>query len=195
MHSIVEEETKQLNIIHQQVRLQQAAASIEMNAITYITNEIARFVQIYSDLFNFELAVESLAHRILSASLIGPRKTKSLFENITRSFEGTSKRLCFTAPHQFMHQRNQGRRSVSNIRGAQSLPCPPVSPSLEASFLLSLPPFSSFPLSPLLLPSLPFLFPPSPLGVRGRIPLKIFSGSHARTRVLVHFLRKSQQFI
>jgi hypothetical protein len=100
MHSVVEEETKQLNVIHQQVKLQQATASIEMNAITYITNEIARFVQIYSDLFNFELAVESLAHRTLSPSLIGPRQTKSLLENITRSFEGTSKRLCFTAPHQ-----------------------------------------------------------------------------------------------
>jgi hypothetical protein len=100
MHSIVEEETKQLNVVHQQVRFQQAAASIEMNAITYITNEITRFIQIYSDLFNFELAVESLAHRILSASLIGPRQTKSLLENITRSFEGTSKRLCFTAPDQ-----------------------------------------------------------------------------------------------
>jgi hypothetical protein len=72
MHSVVEEETKQLNVIHQQVKLQQTTASLEMNAITYITNEIARFVQIYSDLFNFELAVESLAHRTLSPSLIGP---------------------------------------------------------------------------------------------------------------------------
>jgi hypothetical protein len=72
-----------------------------MNAITYITNRIARFVQIYSDLFNFKLAVESLAHRTLSTSLIGPRQTKSLLENITRSLEGTTKRLnCFTAPHQ-----------------------------------------------------------------------------------------------
>jgi hypothetical protein len=36
-----------------------------------------------------------------------------------------------------------------------------------SSFLLSLPPFSSFPLSPLLLPSLPFLSPPPPLGSGG----------------------------
>jgi hypothetical protein len=75
-------------------------------------------------------------------------------------------------------RRNQGRRSVSNIGGAQSLPSRPVSPPLLS--LPSLLPFSSFPLSPLPLPS-------RPLGVRGHSPRKIFSGTHARTRVLVHF--------
>jgi hypothetical protein len=42
------------------------------------------------------------------------------------------------------------------------------------SFLLSLPPFSSFPLSPLLLPSLPFLSPPPSVGVRGLRPRNNF---------------------
>jgi hypothetical protein len=100
MHSILEEEVRQVHTIHQQVTSQQLTASVEMNAITFISNEISRFVQVYSDLFNFELAVESLAHKTLSPSLIGPSQTKTLLENITRAFEGTPRRLCYTVPHQ-----------------------------------------------------------------------------------------------
>jgi hypothetical protein len=69
---------------------------------------------------------------------------------------------------------SQGRRSVSNIGGAQSLPCPPVSPSPPSSFPFLPSPPSLCPPPPLLLPSLPFLSPPSPLGVRGLRPRKIF---------------------
>jgi hypothetical protein len=70
--------------------------------------------------------------------------------------------------------------------GAQSLPSPSVSPS---------PPFPPFPSSLLLLPFIPPSppFPPLPVaspsagGPRARPPENFFSGTHARTRVLVHF--------
>jgi hypothetical protein len=79
---------------------QQSTASMKINSITFISNEISPFVQVCSDLFNFELAVESLAHKTLSPSLTGRSQTKAILENITRAFEGTSRRLCYTAPHQ-----------------------------------------------------------------------------------------------
>jgi hypothetical protein len=65
---------------------------------------------------------------------------------------------------------DQGRRSVSDIGGAQSLPSRPVSPPL-----LSLP--SSVLFLPFVPPSPPFLplpLPSRPLGVRGLCPRKIF---------------------
>jgi hypothetical protein len=37
--------------------------ALRMNAITFMADEISRFVQVYSDLFNLELAVESLAQQ------------------------------------------------------------------------------------------------------------------------------------
>jgi hypothetical protein len=65
----------------------------------------------------------------------------------------------------------QGRRSVSNIGGAQSLPSRPVSPPFLS--LPSLPPFSSFPLSPF--PSLPSPFSPLPSpGGPGAMPPENF---------------------
>jgi hypothetical protein len=100
MHTVLDDEMKQLHTIHQQVRAQHATASIEMNAITFMADEISRFVQVYSDLFNLELAVESLAHQTLSPSLIAPSQIKSLLQTIARSFEGTQRRLCLNAPHQ-----------------------------------------------------------------------------------------------
>jgi hypothetical protein len=71
--------------------------------------------------------------------------------------------LCCSCPHEhirvFGNSRcqtaNQGRRSVSNIGGAQSLPCPPVSPSPPSSFpFLPSPPSLCPPFPPLPLPSL-----------------------------------------
>jgi hypothetical protein len=70
-----------------------------MNAITFMADEISRFLQVYTELFNLELAVESLAHQTLSPSLIAPSQIRSL-QTITRSFEGTPRRLCLNTPHQ-----------------------------------------------------------------------------------------------
>jgi hypothetical protein len=92
-----------------------------------------------------------------------------------------------------LRQDNRGVDLCQTLGGPN--PFPPHPYPLPLLSLPSLPPFSSFPLSPLPLPSLPFLFPPLPWGSGGYAPEKFFSGTHARTRVLVHFLRKSQQFI
>jgi uncharacterized ferritin-like protein (DUF455 family) len=81
MHSALDDEMKQLHTVHQQVKAQHATASIEMNAITFMADEISRFVQVYNDLFNLELAVESLAHQTLSPSLIAPSQIKSSSNN------------------------------------------------------------------------------------------------------------------
>jgi hypothetical protein len=60
MHSVLDDEMKQLHTVHQQVKAQHATASIEMNAIAFTADEISLFALVYSDLFNLELAVESL---------------------------------------------------------------------------------------------------------------------------------------
>jgi hypothetical protein len=44
MHSILDEEVRQVRAIHQQVISQQLTASEDMNAITFISNEISHFV-------------------------------------------------------------------------------------------------------------------------------------------------------
>jgi hypothetical protein len=97
------------------------------------------------------------------------------------SSQQTLSRVSCTETTPIHHKYTAGASICVKHWGAQSLPSPPVSPSPPSSF-----PF--LPSPPSLCPPSP-PFPPLPLlwGSGGYAPGKFLSGTHARTRVLVHF--------
>jgi hypothetical protein len=98
MNSILDEEVRQTGIIYRQVAALHATAGVEINSIAFIANEIAKFIQVYSDLFHLELAIDSLSHGNLSPSLIDIHHVRALIANISARFEGTPNRLCYRTP-------------------------------------------------------------------------------------------------
>jgi hypothetical protein len=70
MNSILDEEVRQTGIIYREVAALHTTAGVEIYSIAFIANEIAKFIQVYSDLFHLELAIDSLSHGNLSPSLI-----------------------------------------------------------------------------------------------------------------------------
>jgi hypothetical protein len=75
MNSILDEEVGQTGVIYHQVTALHATAGAEINFVAFIANEIAKFIQVYSDLFHplpprTCYRLDSLSHGNMSQSLI-----------------------------------------------------------------------------------------------------------------------------
>jgi hypothetical protein len=92
-----------------------------MNSLAVMAQELSKFVLIYTQLLQMEIALDQLVHGKLSPSLVTPEQIGHLIDNIAEKFEGTSKRLCHGTPQHIYETKNirtyrHGRDILLQIR-------------------------------------------------------------------------------
>jgi hypothetical protein len=101
--------------IYAQIRALGDANYMECSALTYIAQEIAKYIEVQRNVQQVELGVEALLQGQLSPKLLSVELVTQILENVTRELEQNSYYLCYETPQDLYESRNlttEGTRMI-----------------------------------------------------------------------------------
>jgi hypothetical protein len=106
LHSVLQEQQKTMGEVYAQIRALGDANYMEYSALTYIAQEIAKYIEVQRNVQQVELGVEALLQGQLSPKLLSVELVTQILENVTRELEQNSYYLCYETPQDLYESRN-----------------------------------------------------------------------------------------
>jgi hypothetical protein len=100
MKELLEQAGKSMTRLHDDIRQLSETSHIEYNAITVMSLELTKFVQLHDSLQQLEFGIEDLLHGQLTPKLISVEAIADMLANVSKTLEEQSYVLCFITPQQ-----------------------------------------------------------------------------------------------
>jgi uncharacterized protein YdiU (UPF0061 family) len=98
LRGMLQEEHKSIGAIFRELTKVSGEPQLEVEAITYMTLEMARFVKVHDTIQQLELGTEDLVHGQLTPRLVGAGSLKETLVNISRTLGKWAYELCQKTP-------------------------------------------------------------------------------------------------
>jgi hypothetical protein len=106
LHSVLQEQQKTMGEVHAQIRALVDSNYMEYSALTYIAQEIAKYIKAQQKVYQVESGVEALLQGQLSPKLLSAELVTQILENVTRELEQNSYYLCYETLQDLYESRN-----------------------------------------------------------------------------------------
>jgi hypothetical protein len=106
LHSVLQEQQKTMGEVYAQIHALGDSNYMEYSALTYIAQEIAKYIEVQRNVQQVELGVEALLQGQLSPKLLSVELVTQILENVTRELEQNSYYLCYETPQDLYDSRN-----------------------------------------------------------------------------------------
>jgi hypothetical protein len=106
LHSVLQEQQKTMGEVYTQIRALGDSNYVEYSALTYIAQEIAKYIEVQRNVQQVELGVEALLQGQLSPKLLSVELVTQILRNVTRELEQNSYYLCYDTPQDLYESRN-----------------------------------------------------------------------------------------
>jgi hypothetical protein len=106
LHSVLQEQQKTMGEVYTQIRALGDSNYMEYSALTYIAQEIAKYIMVQQNVYQVESGVEALLQGQLSPKLLSVELVTQILENVTRELEQNSYYLCYETPQDLYESRN-----------------------------------------------------------------------------------------
>jgi hypothetical protein len=100
LHSVLQEQQRTMGEVYAQIRALGDSNYMEYSALTYIAQEIAKYIMVKQNVQQVELGVEALP-KLLSVELV-----TQILDNVKRELEENSYHLCYETPQDLYESRN-----------------------------------------------------------------------------------------
>jgi hypothetical protein len=106
LHSVLQEQQRTIGEVHTQIRALGDSNYMEYSALTYLAQEIAKYITVQQNIQQVESGVEALLQGQLSPKLLSVELVTQILENVTRELEENSYYLCYWTPQDLYESRN-----------------------------------------------------------------------------------------
>jgi hypothetical protein len=106
LHSVLQEQQKTMGEVYAQIRALGDSNYMEYSALTYITQEIAKYIELHQNVQQVESGVEALLQGQLSPKLLSVELVTQILQNVTRELEQSAYYLCYQTPQDLYESRN-----------------------------------------------------------------------------------------
>jgi hypothetical protein len=106
LHSVLQEQQKTMEKVNAQIRALGDSNYVEYLAVTYIAQEISKYIEVQRNVQQVELGVEALLQGQLSPKLLSVELMTQILGNVTRELEQNSYYLCYETPQDLYESRN-----------------------------------------------------------------------------------------
>jgi hypothetical protein len=106
LHSVLQEQQKTMGEVYAQIRALGDSNYMEYSALTYIAQEIAKYIEVQRNVQQVELGVEALLQGQLSPKLLSVELVTQILQNVTRELEQSAYYLCYQTPQDLYESRH-----------------------------------------------------------------------------------------
>jgi hypothetical protein len=100
IHAVLREEQASITRLYTNVRAAHDTAALEMNALTIVMNELARFVALHDDVQELALGIDETLHAQLSPKLITVAQLREMINDVNDELVKQGARLCLNSPRE-----------------------------------------------------------------------------------------------
>jgi hypothetical protein len=106
LHSVLQEQQRTIGEVYAQICTLGDSNYMEYSALTYLAQEISKYITVQQNVQQLELGIEALLQGQMSPKLLSVDLVTQILENVTRELEENSYYLCFWTPQDVYESRN-----------------------------------------------------------------------------------------